>query len=384
MYNNFKIDGKDILNFDELQSSFSLWEIYFQLEDFVKFARVHCKPLIRLNDEGKAEKNDHFNNKYWYAVLCNDAENCGILNKYFTDTESSFISTVKEKLFGAESVIKEIQEEAVKLYIKEKYNHILKNAEKVAKDFSKHDALVLLAICELAQIDALKINDFSLPAPKAEEKNETGILAFPSEETFILSTSNKPYKFWYHSSDSLSLGDKIKTVMVKATGLSNKDAIIELYDDGDGEKKGQLVKTLHLKNKEYLYCNTAGGKVIRFLPTDDGSEHDLRLVRDNYEKAEIKVIQADGKEWTLPGDNVSCFSGANQSTGFITIEKGKPKYPFYIPAKKFDAVELRLSSISQTVVEVRVTDSGYFVLTEDGTVIDNESTTPCRAVSLGR
>lgn len=384
MYCNFKIDGQDILNFDELQSSFSLLDIYFQPENFVKFARVHCLNLSGLNSNGKVEKNNYFNNKYWVAVLCNEEEGLGILNSYFTQSESDFINIAKEKFSCTQIIINEMQEEAEKQNLKEKYNHILKSVEKVIKDFSRSDALKALAICELSQKNALEINDFSLPVRKEEEKNETGINYFPSEETLILTTSNKPHKFFYHSSDFLAEGEKIKTVMVKAVGANNKDAIIELYDDRDGKENGIPIKTLRLKNKEFLYCNTAGGRVIGFLSTDTGSGKDLRLVREKYEKSEIKVIQADGREWTLPGDNISCFSCAGQNTGFITIENGKLKYHFYKPAKKSDALEMRLGSITQTVVEVRVTDNGYFVLTEDGTVFDNKTETACRAVSLSR
>lgn len=376
LFRNLKINGNDILNFEELQKDFSLLEIYYQLEQFKDFAKIHCLPLKNRLFSGDYNR---FNNKFWYSVICNDTEEYCAVSKYLIDTKTSFNKAIKNKYGSAEKVKQEIEKEAEALNLKRKFNYIFNKIKNVAEDFNKDDVLVLLAICELAQIDALTIKDFSLPERKTEQESDIHFIS--TDETLILNTTNKPYKYWYHSKKFLDEKEKIKTVKVKATGLNNKEVIIELYSDNDE----QLVDTLRLKNKEFLYCTVAGGKVIKFLSTESGSDGDLRLVREDYKKSEITVIQANGKKSTLSGDDVSCFSVASQSTGFMTVENGKLKYPFYDPAKKFQSVGLRLSSIRNKIIEVRVTDEEYNILTEDGTVITSDGIeVPCKSVALGR
>ena len=161
MYKNFKIDDIDILNIYELQENFSLEKIYFNLEPFKKFAEVHCKSLKKTyyDANGKLNLSERYTYVFWYDVLCGEedkAEYDGYTEYLFSDAEE-FKEKVKKHL-RHEDVEKEIIEECECFGLKEKLKYI---CEKVPEEIkTPKNILLLLAICELSQVNVLKINDF--------------------------------------------------------------------------------------------------------------------------------------------------------------------------------------------------------------------------------
>ena len=415
MRNIFSINGTGILTLKDLQREFSPWDIYATLADFVSFASIHSQPLpIKLSykdDNGLIwEDATYFNKDFWIALLnvrdwSQEPSALKLMNMFIE--EIALVNSGAKDLFAKDKNIgidtekkkdkcidynKEktaIIAEYRALDIEKKLQHIVKTARLNDSAQNSRISIVLLAICELSEVNALdysfskiesketlsndnpyrtkdiKASAISANKPATEEDNH--ISEFPSINDISLSTRDIPYKYWYHSSNKLEPGEIIKTVCVRAKASSNKYAsvVIQLYDD----VSNKCVHTLTLASNEYRYCNVAGGKIIKFLPTISMSP-DTYLCRSDLTKSAISVCVEGATEWTLDENNIASFGVANNNDGFVLVQNSKLNTVFYKKANDY-ITKMMMSLIVDPVVEIQLTENGYKVLTSKGETFSN-------------
>ena len=373
MYRNFQLNNKDILNIYELQDEFSLGQVYLNLEQFKKFAKVHCRPLVRsyIDPENNLNTADIFKNTFWYDVLCGKEETAynGFIEYIIGDTDG-FNSKIKTHARST-SVENGVIAECKYLKLKEKLKYI---SEKIPEEMNNQKTiLVLLAICELSHINALEIKDFSFRNENnITESDSLNIKTIPEDKNeLILNTASNPYRYRYHDSDVLADGEKIRTVKIKASGVSGKKVIIETYHDNNEKTTTEII----LNKDEVVYCNIAGGRIIKFLPD---VEQELKTC-NGYSKNDKDTIKNN-----FQSENIGVFAIANSEYGYLTAKNGKLNFLFYEPAIKNPDVRTRLQSISGIVVEMNITENGYQILTENGTVFSKNEEKKLKAVSLNR
>lgn len=392
MYKTLKIHGEPILNFWDLTQEFSPIELYQQLESFVNFAAVHCLPIpLQTIDAKTGEKYNtkYLTKKFWLTVL---RRSNWTIKTNVQDTFREIIDeTIKaqinidEKTSDKEDLDEEQFKEISQVFEKElcecKIYEKLKSIEKFYKDTEQQRMVIcLLVICELSEIDVLKTEDNLWKESNqnsadnnsiAQEKAQgTGsdISLFTYEKEAFLPTGNDIYRYWYHESDVLEPETKIHTVKIEAKGSLNQYATlkIELYRETD--KK--CIQRITLKKGEWRYCNVANGKIIKFLPSISLSD-DLCLMREQYSASAITVISRDAESWSVDADGTSCFSAGSKSQGFLLVQNGKANYNFYKAAEDY-FTKLQLDMVTLPVVEANITENGYRLLLEDGSVASNE------------
>jgi len=415
MRNIFSINGTGILTLKDLQREFSPWDIYSTLADFVSFVSIHSQPLpIKLSykdDNGLTwEDATYFNKDFWIALLnvrdwSQEPSALKLMNMFIEEialvNSGAKDSFDKDKNIGIDTEKKKdkcidynkektaIIAEYKALDIEKKLQHIVKTARLNDSPQNSRISIVLLAICELSEVNALdysfsKIesqetlsNDnpygtkdtkaSAISASKQATEEDSHISEFPSINDISLLTRDIPYKYWYHSSNKLEPGEIIKTVCVRAKAGSNKYAsvIIQLYDD----VSNKCVHTLTLASNEYRYCNVAGGKIIKFLPTISMSP-DTYLCRSDLTKSAISVCVEGATEWTLDENNIASFGVANNNDGFVLVQNSKLNTVFYKKANDY-ITKMMMSLIVDPVVEIQLTENGYKVLTSKGETFSN-------------
>lgn len=415
MRNIFSINGTGILTLKDLQREFSPWDIYSTLADFVSFASIHSQPLpIKLSykdDNGLTwEDATYFNKDFWIALLnvrdwSQEPNAVKLMNMFIEEialvNSGAKDSFAKDKNIGIDTGKKKdkcidynkektaIIAEYKALCIEKKLQHIVKTARLNDSPQNSRISIVLLAICELSEVNTL---DYSFSKIESKEtlsndnpygtkdtkasaisannqatEEDSHISEFPSTNDISLLTRDIPYKYWYHSSNKLEPGEIIKTVCVRAKAGSNKYApvIIQLYDD----VSNKCVHTLTLASNEYRYCNVAGGKIIKFLPTISMSP-DTYLCRSDLTKSAISVCVEGATEWTLDENNIASFGVANNNDGFVLVQNSKLNTVFYKKANDY-ITKMMMSLIVDPVVEIQLTENGYKVLTSKGETFSN-------------
>ncbi|MCD8131339.1 MAG: hypothetical protein LUE16_08695 [Lachnospiraceae bacterium] len=389
-----KLNGEGVLNFIDLKKSFSIWEIYRERDAFIEFAKVHCIPLPtpcrKMGEEEPTERMDetewetqdeklfleYLTKQFWLDLLtrtkewpeCNGAEET---LKTIIQTEM-FLETadIRWDVSGKDTARTDTREtdadliraEHMSMRLDDKIAHIKESGGFSDAPEDAKTVLELLAICEISEVDALQIS-FGRPGQKEEDQEEIRLLS-GNEGTLYLQTRKKPYRFWYYTSDTLADGEKISTMRIEARSGGNRyeDVKIEFYSDADGS----LIHRTCLSVKEYRYCNVTAGRMIKFLPAVSISD-DLALIRENYAKSEISVLSPDADKWTL-NEDFSCFAADTGKRGFLGVTNGKVNTSYYQALKDYMA-KLRFDMIMIPVVEVRIGENGYELLTEEGSVI---------------
>lgn len=371
-----KSGGVGILNFTDLKNEFSLWQIYDSLEEFRRFAAVHCVPLhSMLYREGKGFYRARYLTKaFWLNVI-----GTGTAADVKKNTGEEFLRALLRKRYISAMSSKETENALNTEYsdgkIHEKIAHIAEQtgAEDIPED--KLRSILLLAICELSEKNVL---DMQIERRGSREENAIG--SFPAEEILSLTARDEPYKYFYHDSDSLDEGEIIRTSRIKAAPGVNryKKVVIEIYYDGTD----RLAEMISLKPEKYIWCNSAGGKIIKFLPSASIGG-DLCMIRENLSEPDISIISAETK-WSLDGDN-SSFSAGSGAAGFLCVSGGRLNTAFYRRAKDH-MVQLKLNTIIRRVVEVMVYEDRCEILTEDGNIITDKADlqTSERVVSLDK
>lgn len=374
-----RINDHIILNIVDLQEHFSPWEVYEQREAFVVFAQVHCCPLtiwIKA-DNGSMDAARYLDKHFWLELLKQKPDmECGA-----GQIPMDLIRGNLDKILGGEiqkeEAAKRVQQEIQTLCLAEKLEHIrnsgnLDDAETV---------VALLALCELAEIDARK-QDFQrwLP-PIAVEQDQplnqnmsdqvctAEVMDFPETDRVVLWTRREPYRFRYHEADMLESG-RIRTVRLEASSRSGQTLQIELC-----REDGSVVQRLEMWAGEYRDCNVANHRLICVLPTLSISDT-LCVARKDYASTEITIIPRDATPWILNVDTstakkISSFTaGDNAKEGFLYLRSGRLMKGFYKPNENY-GIRQQLEMVEDRLVEVRLAEGCYELLTECGEIISN-------------
>lgn len=376
MKKTLKINGTGILNFIDLKNEFSLWQLYDSLEEFRHFAAVHCVPLQSMlyREDRGFYRAKYLTKAFWLSVIEKSSS-----EDFETGSAEDFLKAFLKKRYLSAMSSKDSENALSMEYsdakVHKKILYTADNAELGDSAEDKRRCLLLIAVCELSEKNIL---DMQIRRRGNTEEKSIGFL--PADEVISLTAQDEPYKYFYHESDILEDGETIRTSLIKAKAGVNryKTVTIEIYRETSEQPAERAV----LKPGEYLWCNSAGGKVIKFLPSASISDERCMIRRD-YSKPDISIISAETK-WTLEED-CSSFSTGNESTGFLCVSGGKLNTAFYHRAKDH-MIQLKLNTIIRRVVEVMVYEDGCEILTEDGNIITDTigRETSTRVVSLDK
>lgn len=374
-----KINDHIILNIVDLQEHFSVWEVYEQREAFVVFAQVHCCPLtVWIKAEnGSMDAARYLDKHFWLELLRRKPDmECGA-GHMPVDLIRENLNKILGGEIQKEEAAKRVQLELQSLHLEEKLEHISDSGNLDAAE----TVVELLALCELAEIDARK-QDFQRWLPTAAVKQDqplnqgeseqvcsTEILDFPETDRVILLTRREPYRFRYHETDKLESG-KIRTVRLEASSREGKTLRVELY-----REDGTIAQMLEMKAGEYRDCNVANHRLICVLPTLSISDT-LCVARKDYTSTEITIIPRDATPWILNVDastakKITCFAaGDNTKEGFLYLRSGRLMKGFYKPNENY-GIRQQLEMVEDRLVEVRLAEGCYELLTERGEIISN-------------
>lgn len=376
-----KIQQTPILNFRDLQKRFWPAEIFRQMEIFAEFASVHCRPIrtqLADRESGRKYPAEYFTKDFWMGILRRSRwpgeEN--LMDCFMAAAKAELgIRGNDEERDPEDSRQDEEREAGMKREVRdggleEKLAFI---ARERGSEADYGEVIRLLAICELSEVDPRRLEPWAWKNPETAESGEEPeeISLFPYENTVQLMTGGRVRKFWYHDDDVLAPGARIHTVKVEARGSANQYAVlrIELYS----EKTGKCVQSLSLKSGEYRYCSVSRERIIKFLP-DVCVSDELCLMRQRYSQKELTVIPKDGESWTLKTEEVTSFAPGSRQQGFLLIQGGKVNSRFYRPAEDY-FIRLKMDMLTLPAVEALITETGYAVLLEDGSVASSRPET---------
>lgn len=271
-------------------------------------------------------------------------------------------SALKKAKIGPETLAQAIGREIRDAQLEAKLGFISDAAE-IGDDLRR--GLLLLAICELAEIDPRRTDAGEWHRDAAEEREEQETIPeFPYEKTAYLIPGKQVYRYLYHDEPQLAPGERIRTVRVGVKKSINHDDCvrIELYS----EAQERCVQTVELHSGEHRYCNVSRGRIIQFLPTKSSGEG-LYLEADAA-GAGVRVIPDDAESWTLNAENVSCMSAGSRAEGFLMVQNGMVNFMFFKSTKDY-LTRMQLEMMPFAAVEVLVANGDYEVLLEDGTTL---------------
>lgn len=370
-----KLNHVPIWNLSDLQREFSPLAAYEVIQDFCYFARVHCVPLpihLQNGKNGNPTPAVYLKKDFWLDILTRrdwpDAKSATQCMTYFVqkcyEEASGSLSKGGESAQG-DNIKAQIEQETSAAMLTKKLEHIRKSGGFQNNPEGSRKAVMLLAICELAEVNPLTQTFQQTQSASAAKCKEPD--AFLYEKNAALVASEEPYRFWYHDDDAIPEGKRIRTVCVKSQPGANPYTVvkIELYS----KKTGECVQKITLAPDEYCYCNALEGSIVCFLPNVDIGR-DLCLFRKNASRADYEVVPRNGAPWNLKHGSISCVAAAEQETDFLLLADGKVNTAFYKPAKDY-IVQLQFDMIMGNAVEILLTRKGCSVLLEDGTVLTN-------------
>lgn len=382
-----KINGHAVLNFLDLQEHFSPWSLWEQRESYASFARIHSCPLKvwLVKENGAREVLRYWNKAFWLKVLEKD-----LRGEAFPEqpAAAACLNALAEQAFsediGKEDALQRMALEYRSQRLEEKLAHIVSSAGLGERAEDTKMAIVLLAICQLAEMDADK-QDFqrwsqpepAAPAEPREEKQPEApaaeaAMAFPQADRVTLKARSQSYDYQYHEAQRLT-GKKIKTVRVEAVAGDRRETTVTIVLR---RQDGSAARTVRLEVGEYRDCTVCAGQVIGFLPTMSISRT-LCIARKDYRSSDIRILPQNGSEWLLDMDaqtarKITCFSaGDNQKEGFLYIRNGKLTKIYYKLAEDYTTRQ-KLDMIDDRLVEVLLTEGGYRLLTEYGEVVSSD------------
>lgn len=383
----FMLNNKPILNFIDLQREFSPMETYRHLPAFQVFAQVHCIPMPLVlsrteNGESKRYVAVYLKKSFWKDILQRgdwpEAQSAPECLRIFKEEEAqekinaAEIAEAQKKDVHDNEIRLTVDKEVVDAQIEEKLAFICQSGSLGLDQDDIRKAVMLLAICEIAEMNALKCSFAAEPAESeaadvSETKKQDDIANFPYENNAPLTAGVNPYRFWYHDDDMLTAGSGISTVRVEAKGGANQyeTVRIELYS----KKTRECVEKIELAEGEYRYCNVSDEEIVKFLPSVSISDS-LCLLRKDYSHPDITVLASGSESWVLNMESVSCFSAGTKDTGFLFVQNGKVRNSFFRPTENY-MVKLKFDMVTAPVVEVKITQDGYELLTASGTVVSN-------------
>ena len=175
-----RLNGKAILNLSDMQRSFDAMALCEQADTFLSFAKTHCLYLPAVC-EGRTAA--YVTKNFWYGVLeamtggayCADADECFVTWAYELAQKHDEPGIRKAELLA------DIYGEMAGMMLPEKLDAILDTA-----DMDDEKALMMLAVCELCEMDARE-QTFVAEEPAAEAETAacadgTIVVVYSAEE----------------------------------------------------------------------------------------------------------------------------------------------------------------------------------------------------------
>lgn len=369
----FRINGIPVLHFFDLKRNFNPWSILHQADAFVDFARVHCVPVRQYltdADTGTAYQAEYLTKQFWLERLCTDGPETGgtalcQLQRLLEQLADE--ACVKNKACDRDTLLRSCQKEMADARIVEKIDFI---SGQQKTDVSGDTILRLLAVAMLAEVEPKAI-DASLwkDAQNPAEDAPPEIFPFPDVEELYLPPGEQAYRYWYHDSEELAAGSRIRTVRITAqkSAVPYAAVRIELYS----RRTEDCVYSIDLHQEEYRYVTVADGQVIKFLPTLSVGD-DMLLCRKPATSRTITVACGRAEPWELKADEVSSFAAGSPDTGFLLVAGGRLIVDFFKPAEDH-FYRLAMELLPLPVVEAEIVGGRYQLLLEDGTVVSGAS-----------
>lgn len=174
-----RLNGKAILNLSDMQRSFDAPALCDQADAFLSFAKIHCLSLPAMC-EGRTAA--YVTKNFWFGVLeamvngtcAADADEC------FVTWAAELARKHAEPGIRKAELLADVYGEMADMMLPEKLDAILDN-----NGMDDLKALMLLAVCELCEMDARE-QTFTTEEPAAE----TEIAACAGDKMIVLYSSN--------------------------------------------------------------------------------------------------------------------------------------------------------------------------------------------------
>lgn len=323
MKSRLRLNNTPIWHLIDLQKAFSPLELYEQLPEFLQFATVHCKILeSKLKNENGTYKAVYITKEFWLDIL-----NCKQWPKeHSASCLQFFLTSLLEKENEGiaqedkrQEIKKAVEAEAYDAQLEKKLNHICTDGKLLA---SSPKAIMLLAICEIAEVDARAYHFVPADGSKVVSYGQKQPVLFPQQDEVVYAP-NTNYCFYYHDEETLAADARIRTVTIKAKpstkGNQNKynQLVIELYS----QKENRCVQTVNLKPGTFRRCNVANGRIIKFLP-DIGVERGCFLYRKELSSSEL-TVKAENRTEKLSLDGLTTFAPLSAQDGCLLVCDGR-------------------------------------------------------------
>ena len=360
----------------------------------IKYAQSYCD-----NTAPESDDNEYIGGiRKWIAdngesdvLLSEDADVLEITEKEIVEQEKLWIDYIVNKEFEKEpKKLPYLAEtgfyDSVERLLNE-YNEIEESikksigfiGEKVCNGKENgRKALVLTAICELAEVDALTAN-WTTASESSEKVSEIITEAQPTDFTYENSVplfcGSTPYKFWQYESDRLEGNEKIRTVRIDARkNKNNKKAVIEIID----RKTNKCAQKIVVNSGDSVYVSVAGNSVIKALP-EYSAYHDNCVIKRSDS---IWVYQKGREAWTTSVKDVTSIASGSASEGFILVSGGRIITDYSDGFESNYSAKLVINAIISPVIEVKKASLGFDILLNDGTVVNTHGAAKRSAVTL--
>lgn len=234
---------------------------------------------------------------------------------------------------------------------------------------SAKKTLLLTAVCELAEVNALTANwNTGFSDVKKEDKTPKIIepTDFTYENSVTLLAGNQPYRFWCYEGDTLPKGECIRTVRLEGRRAGDfKKVNIEIISKSTNKRVQKIV----LNASDSVYVNAIGNRVIKALPEYAVSKNNCIIKRGD----KLWVYPKGRAAWTTEIKNISSVATGTVDEGFLIVADGKILIQYCDSIESSYTAKLMINAIITPVVEVRKANVGFDILLNDGTIINSHS-----------
>ena len=214
-----RVNGTAVLNFLDLQSRFSPLSVYGQLETFDRFAAVHCVPLpLQLTGAGDGKKYvaKYLTKEFWHGMARRAQWPEQVMD---VQAWSDFILSCARERAGEDAGEDGPEREAADSGLTEKLDFIVRSA---GAEREGRKAVVLLALCELAEVDPRKTAPEDWRPAQDQKDAQAAPGPFLYEQTAHFTADGQVRRYWYYDAAELKPGDKLRTVRVEAADGGNQ------------------------------------------------------------------------------------------------------------------------------------------------------------------
>lgn len=364
-----RLNSKPIWNIVDFKKEFSPTEIYRQKKEFLVFTKVHCLVLsTRLDDNnGESYEAGFLNKEFWYKILSFDEDISSdvpwiefFVQRRISEELGETYSKSEEK-----SVREDIENELEDAFIREKLDYIIQDCKVKNTDIK---ALVYLAICEIAEVDA-RGQTFTCDTAEniaVQSENEIQDVVFDAaNNNLVLDASKIHYRFKTFEEDVLPANEKIRTIRLEALASVNKydNAVLELCN-----KNGEIIGSVTVRPGEYRYMNIIGDEVICFLPSVS-IENGCCVYRNSYGSRNIKIATDGSQPRTVSKYECEGFVSVGKNSGALFICNGKIVNDYCdVPLDYRTKLIFDMIATSLNIVEIACVNGIVKVLSDNGKV----------------